>query len=737
MAEQQGKVSIDVLIKDAQAAKTLKELDDATAKLNKELRNTEVGSEEFAKLNRAVAGVDERMTQATNAGLSFNQQLNNTPGLVGNMSKSFSGLFNLLKTNPMVAILTLVAGLILKISQNINLTSNQTAELSRGFAQFRALIQPLLNFIADRVGDIVGLFVRLTDGAMNLARRLGLVSDEMQRQLDLANDIARSEEKLRQERNQFLIREQEINTEINKLREKANDLDLSSNERAEALGKITELINEKNQEQLRIAEEQLRIAEQISEQANDTAEDEEELAKLAANVARIRGQANAESLRFQKQIQALRKQEATEQEKRVEEQRKAIREVHELERNLLQEISDARLSSMERDIAMIDGRYQEELDQLRKFGLDTTEIEEFIEEEKQRIRDRYRQEDERKRLELAEKQFNLNRQIEEREADFAMRNIERMNEVDIEARRDTLAKQLDDETLSFEERKRLLEDFYLFQQESETEMALLRRDTMLRQAEEDINFKKEQLEKEKLLELENFAGTEEQKLLLIEDFKLREEQLEQDFIDRRNEILKNGEEEKLSIYRSTQDAVSAGIDDLVEKQRDAAQQRAEFEMMVSNVASQSFSQASNAILSIMDDQNKGTKKAATGLALIDGLLAIQSAYASLGPIGGSIAAVGIAGNTTAAISKINSTNVSPISGSSSTGGGGITPFTPDVTQTNLPDSINPNLEQQTQTNENLQGIRGDLQRPMRAYVVQNDINDSEELEKLLENKSRL
>lgn len=287
----------------------------------------------------------------------------------------FSNLNNGMKSmaaNPWIAIISLAVTIVLKLTDAFKKNGAAMESLNKVFGIFSG-IGTIVDKLIDKIAAGVG---KLADGLIALGQRLGIINDEMQNGINLAQEQLRLAEASRKVR----MEEADTQAEIAELREKASDNEnYSLHERIDALNEAQKKENAIAKEREAIAKREYEIAKQVADQANSSQEDLDKVSDAYVKWQNeIANTANA-NRQLNKQINAMNKEAEREAEQRAKEQAqkaKAAREAKlkaaqdaakaelDIERQLLLEQINAIEDAQSREVAIAMFNGQREIDGL-------------------------------------------------------------------------------------------------------------------------------------------------------------------------------------------------------------------------------------------------------------------------------------------------------------------------------------------------------------------------------------
>lgn len=287
----------------------------------------------------------------------------------------FNNLNNGMKAmaaNPWMAIISLAVTIVLKLTDAFKKNGAAMESLSKVFGIFSG-IGTIVDKIIDKIAAGVG---KLADDLIALGQRLGIINEQMQTGINLAQEQLRLAEASRKVR----MEEADTQAEIAELREKASDKEnYSLQERIDALNQAQLKENEIAKEREAIAKREYELAKQVADQSNSSQEDLEKVADAyvkwqneianTANANRmLNKQINTMSREAEREAEAARKEQAAKakaaREAKARELQNAAKAELDIERQLLIEQINAIEDAQSREVALAMFNGQREIDAL-------------------------------------------------------------------------------------------------------------------------------------------------------------------------------------------------------------------------------------------------------------------------------------------------------------------------------------------------------------------------------------
>ena len=652
---------------------------------------------------------------------------------VNALGKAFKALI----TNPVGAFIMVIVGAVKALKKGFEQSETASNSLKRAFSA----LQPVMNVIsniftgfAKIVGSIaenaipalVNGLMKASDWMMNLLNKLGIVSDEklesfrksieaQKEAVKTTQDLTNREIALTERKRKFQVDEAKAEMEVAELKSKAADKDkYTAKEREKFLNDAIAKERAINNEKLALVQEEYDIMKKRSELTDNDAATNDALAAAEANLYNTKREYYAKEKELVAQKIAAG-QELSAAEKKIAEKAEEIKKEELKKVEEIQERSElSLLSNKDRELKILEKKYNEEKALLEKYEKDTTKLTEEYEKKKQEI--------------INSNGLDKAKEIDERAVQSLMNGTDR---------------QLDILKKRYEEEKKLLEengiDTVNLTKEYERQVAevkagegegkineindnsSLERDIADKtiQNEFDKNKKLLQIDRERLEgtkaiyeELYNLDGlSEEQK----QEYANKLKEIDADLAENSKQMTDLKREEAMSLL-NTYGQVAQGIGDLMgtisDIWQDSIKERVKNGKITEEEGKKEFEKS---------------KKLQIATAIINGLAGVAMAVStamSLGPIAGPImAAVNSAmviATTAAQISKIKSTTFD--SGGGSVGGDVSAQAAPTPAAMEYVPNYRTNITGESET-VNLANAVNEGQKDQRVYVVESDINE--------------
>ena len=698
----------------------LKEMDASIGNYQRNVGNYE------AAFTKGLSGIADKL-----------QALGNPLAIAKNGVNALGKAMKALIMNPVGAFIMAIVVAVKALKKGFEQSETASNSLKRAFSA----LQPVMNAInnvftgfAKIVGNIaekaipalVNGLMKASDWMMTLLNKLGIVSDEklesfrksieaQKEAVKVTQDLTNREIALTERKRKFQVDEAKAEMEVAELKSKAADKEkYSAKEREKFLNDAIAKERKLNNEKLAIAQEEYDILKKRSELTDNDAATNDELAASEANLYNTKREyyAKERELISQKiaagqELSAAEKKIAEKAEKIKKEELKKVEEIQERSELSL-------LSNKDRELKILEKKYNEEKALLEKYEQNTTKLTEEYEKKKQEIinsngLDKAKEIDERaiqslmngtdRQLDILKKRYDkekelleangintvnltkeYERQVAEAKAGAGENKIKDIND-DSSLERDIADKTIQNE---FEKNKKLLQ---IDRERLEGTKAIY----------------------EELYALDNLS--EEQK----QEYANKLKEIDADLAENSKQMTDLKKEEAMSLL-NTYGQVTQGVGDLMgtisDIWQDSIKERVKNGKITEEEGKKEFEKS---------------KKLQIATAIINGLAGVATAVStamSLGPIAGPImAAVNSAmviTTTAAQIAKIKSTSFD--SSGSSMGGEVSAQAAPTPAAMEYVPNYSTNITGESDT-VNLANAVNEGQKDTRVYLVESDIQE--------------
>ena len=664
------------------------------------------------------------------------QALGNPLAIAKNGVNALGKAFKALITNPVGAFIMVIVGAVKALKKGFEQSETASNSLKRAFSALQPVMNAISNVFtgfATIVGSIaekaipalVNGLQKASDWMMSLLNKLGIVSDEklesfrksieaQKEAVQVTQDLTNREIALTERKRKFQVDEAKAEMEVAELKSKAADKDkYTAKEREKFLNDAIAKERAINNEKLALVQEEYDIMKKRSELTDNDAATNDALAAAEANLYNTKREYYAKEKELVAQKVAAGK-ELSDAEKKNAEKAEEIKKEELKKVEEIQERSElSLLSNKDRELKILEKKYNEEKALLEKYEKDTTKLTEEYEKKKQEI--------------INSNGLDKAKEINERAVQSLMNGTDR---------------QLDILKKRYEEEKKLLEangiNTVNLTKEYERQVAeakagagegkineindnsSLERDIADKtiQNEFEKNKKLLQIDRERLEgtkaiyeELYNLDGlSEEQK----QEYANKLKEIDADLAENSKQMTDIKKEEAMSLL-NTYGQVAQGVGDLMgtisDIWQDSIKERVKNGKITEEQGKKEFEQS---------------KKLQIATAIINGLAGVATAVStamSLGPIAGPImAAVNSAmviATTAAQVAKIKST---AFDGGGSVGGETAPQAAPAPVAMEYVPSYITNVTGNSET-VNLANAVNEGQKDTRVYLVESDIQE--------------
>ena len=220
-------------------------LNEAIGKTQDTLGKLDPNSAAFKELAGELQGLKDNLRDTENQSLRFTEALAQQPGVMGLVGQSLEGLRGTMKVfmaNPIIAVVTLIAGAFITLRESLTKTSEGQETLNRISAAFGKILGPVFAVI-EKVAlplfeGFAAILEKVANGFNRFARFLGISSEKIEEasrnssevlQEEYEAEVDRQEEqtKTQEEESQKRIDQQKKEAEE---RDKANEIALKNQE---------------------------------------------------------------------------------------------------------------------------------------------------------------------------------------------------------------------------------------------------------------------------------------------------------------------------------------------------------------------------------------------------------------------------------------------------------------------------------------------------------------------------
>lgn len=270
-----------------------KQINDVKAKLNE--MNHSIGNfqDQVGNYNGMLSPLFDALGQKIDG---LGGKLGQMTGTLGAMGFSVNGLvspikavdsgFKLLATNPIIAAITLLIGLFIKVKDAI--AANE--ELQRRWNVAMAAFQPIINVAKNALDALANAVVWVAEKVSGFISLFSEASEQ-------TTELAKAQDKLNMSQREFKGNENAMRAEAKALKLQAKETD-DLNEKLRLLNESRAKLKATNQQAVDLAAEELRIAEEQAKLAPNSKEDNEKIAELKQKLGQAQEKLNQEDTEY-------------------------------------------------------------------------------------------------------------------------------------------------------------------------------------------------------------------------------------------------------------------------------------------------------------------------------------------------------------------------------------------------------------------------------------------------------
>ena len=217
-------------------ATTFKEIQKSVSDLQDELNNTDLGSEQFKKLQGDLKNSQGALQQASRSTQSLGQQFTAIPGPIGMAAQSVMGLGTALKAliaNPIGAVIAAIGAVFIGLYKAINSTEEGTFKFKEAFAALSGILDPVLKLLGQIGVVLIDGILAGIDAVQDALAFLGF--DSFAKASDDAENLARSINEVEDAEGELAVARAKQNKQLAEAREIISDTNVSLAERKKAL----------------------------------------------------------------------------------------------------------------------------------------------------------------------------------------------------------------------------------------------------------------------------------------------------------------------------------------------------------------------------------------------------------------------------------------------------------------------------------------------------------------------
>ncbi len=325
-----------------QTATTFKELKKSVADLEKELENTDFGSEQFKDLNKELKNSKGALSEATSSTMSLSEKLGSIGGPIGGAIQGVMGLgkaFTALVMNPIGAVIAALGLIFMGVKKAMESTEEGGFKLAQAFSAISGILDPVIKLVGQLGVVLIDGVLKGLDAVQKGLKFLGF--DALADASKDAEALAESTNKVEEAEGDLAVARAEQNKQLAEAREIISDTNVSLEDRQKALKDVKKSEESLANREVELAKKRLANARENLRLKGESKEalDAEEAALIALsnteqNQAAIRRKNIKAEQALEREGEAKEKEAAAERKRRSEERIKNREAVAKIEQDL-------------------------------------------------------------------------------------------------------------------------------------------------------------------------------------------------------------------------------------------------------------------------------------------------------------------------------------------------------------------------------------------------------------------
>ena len=223
------------------ASKSINQVNEQIDGLKNKLAEVPIGSAEFKKINGDIQSLEAGFRKAKDATQPFMESFSQLPGVLGYVGRSIKGVgeaFTLLEENPIIAVLTALGYVVIKVSEKLGEMQSVMEPLEAVGETLQEVFSSIVNLALKPTVAVIDTLMKGYEGILNIYGRLTgkgndygtTLIEQKKKQQELNNSQSEYEKNLAA-----------VQAQIQKAREASRDQNLPLEERRKALEKANQL----------------------------------------------------------------------------------------------------------------------------------------------------------------------------------------------------------------------------------------------------------------------------------------------------------------------------------------------------------------------------------------------------------------------------------------------------------------------------------------------------------------
>lgn len=267
--------------------------------LSNKINDTQKGVGDFrGNVGRYTKSIEEAFS---NMGMSIGA-LKGPLNLATNGAKGLNDVFKLIAKHPIMAILTVLLAIFMKVADAIKKNEELTNRLKEAMSAFK----PVLDFVANAFDFLAGVLVKTIEGLSRVGEKILSIIPGYKEAAASHKELAKATNELTKAQREANVENSKKEAEIERLREEASETE-NVVEKKKLLEEAKAKQAEIDQKNIELAQEELRIMQEYGEKTANSAEENEKLAAAQQKVNQAVAQGERNMRQYNKQISQVEK----------------------------------------------------------------------------------------------------------------------------------------------------------------------------------------------------------------------------------------------------------------------------------------------------------------------------------------------------------------------------------------------------------------------------------------------
>lgn len=262
--------------------------------LSNKINDTQKGVGDFrGNVGRYTQSIEEAFSKM---GMSIGA-LKGPLNIATNGAKGLNDVFKLIAKHPIMAILTVLLAIFMKVADSIKKNEELTNRLKEAMSAFK----PVLDFVANAFDFLASVLVKTIEGLSKVGEKILSIIPGYKEAAASHKELAKATNELTKAQREANVENSKKEAEIERLREEASATD-DVVEKKKLLEEAKAMQAEIDQKNIELAQEELRILEEYGEKTANSAEENEKLAAAQKKVNDAVAQGERNMRMYNKQL---------------------------------------------------------------------------------------------------------------------------------------------------------------------------------------------------------------------------------------------------------------------------------------------------------------------------------------------------------------------------------------------------------------------------------------------------